>query len=326
MRKMISLAAAAGFVLSFVSLACDRPPSAPRRADWEKVDVLAVPENDATERAAVRSVEAARVNYKYRLEVLAGYYQKVGNLDKYTWTQRELKNLAQAQQFQWQGVETIKPPEGESIGRADEKYLVEAVIQARQNWKQAVKELADLYRRRGNDLKMKCVQNILERFDPIRTYTYFLSAEIPPADLEPQEVIPEADQMYEKAMKLYEKGRILPLVIDYDKERKALMTFRELIHKYPQSTKIALSAYYIAEIYKEYFNENVRAVHWYKRAWQWDPTLPKPARFQAAVVHDYRLHNYGKAIECYRAAIEHEQFNSSNVSFAHKRIRELQEK
>ncbi len=326
MKKMLCLTAALGLVLSVGSAGCDRPPSVPRRADWKEVRILAVSQNDATEQSAVRAVEAARVNYRYRLAVLAGYYEKVGNLDKYNWTQRELKNLAEAQKFQWQGIGEVSPPEGESIASADEKYLVELVVQARRTWKQAVEELVELYRRRGNELKRRCVENILERFDPVRTYMYFLSAEIPPADLTPEEVIPEADRLYEKAMKLYEDGRILPLVIDYDKERKALMTFRQLINEYPRSTKIALSAYYIGEIYKEYFDENIRAVHWYRRAWQWDPAIPKPARFQAATVYDIRLHNYAKAIECYRAAIEHEQFNSSNVSYAHRRIRELKEK
>ncbi len=64
-------------------------------------------------------------------------------------------------------------------------------------------------------------------------------------------------------------------------------------------------------------------MRWYERAWQWDQNILKPARFQAATVWDYRLQNKAKAVECYKLAIQHEQFNSSNVSFAHRRIREL---
>ena len=41
----------------------------------------------------------------------------------------------------------------------------------------------------------------------MRTYNYFLEAEIPPADLRPVEVIPQADQMYAKAIRLYEEGK-----------------------------------------------------------------------------------------------------------------------
>jgi hypothetical protein len=56
---------------------------------------------------------------------------------------------------------------------------------------------------------------------------------------------------------------------------------------------------------------------------QWDPNLTMPARFQAAVVADYRLYNKAEAIELYRQVIQHEQFNASNVQWAHNRIRDL---
>jgi len=48
-----------------------------------------------------------------------------------------------------------------------------------------------------------------------------------------------------------------------------------------------------------------------------------PSRFQAAVVTDLRLYNKTEAIELYRQVIQHEQFNASNVQFAHNRIRDL---
>ena len=115
----------------------------------------------------------------------------------------------------------------------------------------------------------------------------------------------------------------MAVTTSYPKQRQALLKFRELIDKYPTSNKLAQSAYYVGEIYKEYFNENVRAVHWYRRAWQLDPNIPVPARFQAATVYDLRLQDKEKAIECYRLAIKHEQFNSSNVRYSHQRIAEL---
>jgi hypothetical protein len=97
----------------------------------------------------------------------------------------------------------------------------------------------------------------------------------------------------------------------------------DLVHTYPTSTRIALSAYYIGEIYKEYFDENYRGVLWYERAWQWDPGITQPARFQAAVVYDYRLHHRGKAVELYRLVLQDETFNVTNTLFAERRIEEL---
>jgi tetratricopeptide (TPR) repeat protein len=141
-------------------------------------------------------------------------------------------------------------------------------------------------------------------------------------------VIAEANKMYDEAHRLFRSGKgIIPMfTTSYEQERKACKLFKQVIEDYPDSDKIALCAYYIAEISKEYFNEDVNAVNWYERAWTWDPTIPLPARFQAATVYDLRLMNRAKALECYRAAIQHEQFNRSNMDWAHERIKQLTSK
>ena len=95
------------------------------------------------------------------------------------------------------------------------------------------------------------------------------------------------------------------------------------MYKYPDSTRIALSAYYIADIYKEYFNENLRAMWWYERAWQWDPHVPEPARFQAATVAE-RVHDYPRAIEYYKASLEYDPPRWGNAGHARDRIEKLQ--
>ena len=103
------------------------------------------------------------------------------------------------------------------------------------------------------------------------------------------------------------------------------MKFRQLIDKYPASTKIAQSAYYIADIYKEYFDENLRALAWYERVWQWDKHITLPARSQAAFIYDFRLGRRGKAIALYQEVIKHEQFDRNRVRYAKQRIKELTE-
>jgi hypothetical protein len=65
------------------------------------------------------------------------------------------------------------------------------------------------------------------------------------------------------------------------------------------------------------------AVKWYERAWTWNPDTPHPARFQAAVVYDYRLHNRARALELYHAVLEHETADDKNARFATRRIGEL---
>jgi len=305
---------------------CDRPPSPPKTANNRLPRTLTVTAGNTAETAAATSAESARVNYRYRLTVLGTYYVRTGDLDKARWVQRETKNLDDAQTFQWSGIPEITPPAGESLSDADEHLLVEYVLGARTAYLNAMRSLLGFYRDKAGDLyKAQRVSNVLDRFDPIRTYKYFLEAEMPAATHRPVQVVPEADKMYAQAIKLHKRGKGIlgPLTTNYEKERQALMLLLNLVNRYPQSTKIALAGFYIGEIYKEYFNENIRAVAWYVRAVQWDANLTKPARFQAAAVQDYRLYNKAKAIELYRQVIQHEQFNAGNVQWAHNRIRKL---
>jgi TolA-binding protein len=325
MRELLRLATFVA-VVSLVSAGCDRPPDPPHTAAGKELKVLSVSLAEREELEAATSLEQARVNYRHRLEVLKGYYEKFGNMDKLIWIRREIENLEGAQTFLWDGLPQITPPAGESLAAVDERILAEYVVIARNAYINATDMLAAFYRDTNQNFKGRLIGNMQQRLDPIRTYKYFLNAEVPPADLKPIAVIPEADTLFNEALRLHESGKgflHIALTTNYDKQRLALAKFRELIEKYPTSNKIPESAYYIADIYKEYFNENIRAVHWYRRAWQWDPNITKPARFQAATVYDIRLQDIENALMCYQATIEHERFNMSNVVFSRQRIKEL---
>jgi hypothetical protein len=313
-------------VACLLSIGCDRPPPAPRATTAENTNALAVRQDDEEEVRGAMALETARVAYRHRLEILRSYYEHVGDADKHQAASNELKTLLQAQVFRYEGLPDILPPERESLEGADERLLVEYVVSARNAYLTAVDQLLTTYDREGNTYRVEFVRSIKKRFDPIRIYMYFPSAEIPGPNLRPTEVVREADELFARAYRLFREGKGLLhtfVTTSYRRERQALLLFMELIQKYPTSNKIALAAYYIGDIYKEYFNEDVRAVMWYERAWQWDPNITEPARFQAATVYDLRLHNPEKAVECYSATIRYEQFNQSNVRFAEKRIREL---
>lgn len=303
---------------------CDRPPSPPKLPDGEKLEVLQITPDDPAELEAVKAAEVARVNYEYRLSVLEGYYVRNGNLVKIRWVRREAKNLQNAQVFRWDGIK-VTFPGGQSLVDSEERLLVESVIGARNGWLSAVAKLEQLYAAKGANFKRAVIRNVQDRFDPIRTYRYFLSAEIPGPELRPVEVIPEADRLYKQALRLYRKGkgwsRTFPTT-DYNDQRKALVLFRKLVAQYPRSTKIALSAFYIGEIYKEYFREYIRAVLWFQRSWEWDPFIVEPARFQAAVVYD-TLREKDRAVECYRLAIDHDPWRFGNDEYSQDRIKTL---
>lgn len=324
MERKLTLGIVVGLVASVILVGCDGRPSPPKDMSGRRVKVVGVLPADAQEFEAVTQLETARVNYKYRLEVLQSYYRNTGNSDKYVWACNELKNLDGVATFRWEGLVKIDPPVGEVLAGADERRLVEETIAARNAFAKSQDDLIALYDRSAHPFRAKLIRNMKDRLDPIRIYMYFLDAEIPPANLKPSAVISAAEGLYGKARRLHRQGKRVPLMPDRNKLRRALLMFQELIRDYPRSDKIALSAYYVGDIYKEYFGENVRAVHWYERAWQWDATVTEPARFQAAVVWDYRLRHRDKAMALYRQVIQHEQFNRSNVDFSIKRIEEIE--
>ena len=130
-KRPIRLMTIAG-MLAWVSLAgCDRPPSVPKTADREKVKVLSVSPAERGELKAATALETARVNYLYRLGVLQAYYENVGNMDKFVWTGREIKNLDTTMTFDWAGLPEITAPKGETVVEVDEQVLVEYVVAAR---------------------------------------------------------------------------------------------------------------------------------------------------------------------------------------------------
>ena len=332
MNRTLALTTTAALLVGLVASGCDRPPAPPKLAGGETIKVLQVDAGDAEELEAVKAAEGARVNYEYRLTVLEAYYKQSGDLVKLRWARREADNLSGAQVFRWERIEAV-PPKGESLAGADERVLVESTVAARKDWTRALAGLVDLYERRGDpgqdiqgSLKLRAVRNVQQRLDPVRTYMYFLDAEIPGPQLRPAEVVPDADRMYQEAIRLHKKGkgalRIFATTV-YADQRKALKLLREVIAKHPRSTRIALCAYYIAEIYKEYFNEDIRAVNWYRRAWQWDPYIIEPARFQAATIYDHRLQEKQEAVECYRMAIKNDPWRLWNAEYAQDRIAKL---
>ncbi len=321
--RVLVLGLAAGLGLGL--LGCNVRPAVPQGVEGRPITALSLDADDPTEVAAVSAAECARVEYAYRLDVLEGYYESIGDLVNLRWARREAENLEKAQTFRWSGV-TVVPPAGETVAGADEKVLVENVIAARAQWLNAIEQLEAVLAAKSATVKLAAVRNVQERFFPENTYTYLLSAEIPPADLRPAEVIPEAEALYDKALALHRQGKGALhtfLTTDYDKQRRALMLFQELVNRYPRSTKIAFAAYYIGDIYKEYFDEYVRAVAWYERAWQWEPALPLPARFQAATVYDIHLKDPDRAVHLYREAIDKDPWRLGNESTARRRITEL---
>jgi hypothetical protein len=203
--------------------------------------------------------------------------------------------------------------------------LVEQMVRYRAMYARYLVQLKEYYERNGMIDKLVWAEHELADLRQVKPYKYILAAEVPAEDLSPTESIPEADALFEEARQTMEEGgHGVPAVYHEGRMKEALSKFKELIVKYPSSDKIAESAYWCGYIHKEYFKgDELIAVRWFERAWQWDPYLQLPARFEAAVVYDFRLHERAKALELYRAVLEQENFSKSNRLFAADRMEQL---
>ena len=278
---------------------------------------------EPAELAAAEAVEVARVNYQFHLAALRDRMKAGGDIRKQTWASRELKNVTDAHTLQWKGIGTVTPPEATSLASANEALLVEYVVGARRGYLKALDDLMSIYQGGQDRDGITRVQGVLDAFNPVHTYLYYLSAEIPSPRLRGLQRQVPATQAFSEALSVYESAS-KPWVIGRSatvKHAAALKAFRGIIEKYPESNKISRCAFFIAEINRIY-GEYERAAVWYDRSWQWNPQTTDPARYRAATLYDFKFKNARKALAYYRMVLQFET-NYDNLEYARKRIRAL---
>ena len=319
MKRTIVWLAVWAFV--FLAAGCNRTGKDLSQRDSAQGAVL----TDPRELATVKALEVARVNYEFRLNVLRDHFGTKGDVARRRWAERELKNLAEVGQLSVPGLGRVIAPKPETLSSANEALLVEYVVAARKTYLQALADTLAHYGPTKNSDRLDSVRKMQDSFDPVRTYMYFLSAEVPGPALRASSLEPQADDMFEGARRLYKEGTSVVnkfTAAGRKKRSDAIEMFRRVVWDYPTSDKIALSAYYAAELYRGY-GEDVRALAWYERAWQWDPKIDEPALFRMATLCDLRLNDHDNALKYYRLSIQHERSNAHNVQYATERIKVL---
>jgi len=224
----------------------------------------------------------------------------------------------------------LKPPRAEvpavvQVASATEADLIEQVAINRQAYQRALEKLAQHYAQTGNNMKQRWAEKELDALSTMPQYDYIVAASIAGPQLKAAASIPEADELYDQAVDLHKRAGKLIVIKDSKLLRLALDKYNELIRKYPASDKIDDAAFKAGQIY-EHFKDYSIAVVYYKRAFQWDPATPYPARFKAAVILDRHLHDRSQALGLYQQALETEGKQSKYRSwkdFAERRIGEL---
>ena len=212
-----------------------------------------------------------------------------------------------------------------NISQAGETDIVEQIAINRRAYQQGLELLIRYYTKTGNNMKLNWAKEELMSLDSIPQYKYIIEAEILDSDLRASTSIPEADDLYMDALELEDEARVLLIGRNDDKLRQALDKYDRLIRNYPTSDKIDDAAFNAGEIY-EYFQDYSIALIYFKRAFQWDPETPHPARFRSARILDKRLHRNAEALELYREALNTEGKYGKHgkwVEFAEERIRAL---
>jgi len=281
---------------------------------------------DARETASAEAVELARVNYQFFLEVLRDRMKVSGDIRKQIWAERELRNLDNSNTLVWKGLGEVVAPDPSSLAEANEALLVEYVVGARRAYLQALDDLLSLYQSSQDQKKIQRVEVALNAFNPVYTYLYYLTAEIPGPTLRAAKPQRAATDLFDEAMEAYRQAEKRLGVGEAARRNyiEAIGKFRRVIEKYPESDKIARCAFHIAEI-NRHFTEYDRAAMWYDRAWQWNPQTPDPVRYRAAMLYHFDLKDLSKALEYYKLVLQFET-NFDNREYARKSIRRLSPK
>lgn len=225
-------------------------------------------------------------------------------------------------------------PEGAGSGElASFADLVEELSATRQKYLTDLMQLERAYLLAGDDAKADWARREREAVQAVGEFPY-LSTGAPEQRVEvsPDQSIPEADKVYDEALGLLNQVRGVPFVGHLKeskvKARKALDLFKRVLRDYPKSDKVDDCAFYCGEIYKEYLRDDdpddELSVRYYQWAVALNPQTPHAARFQAAVVYDFRRHDRTKALELYHQVLDtNENGNESNCRFSATRIEQL---
>lgn len=219
-------------------------------------------------------------------------------------------------------MELSRIQQGVLMPDAREADYVEQLAAARQGYKKSLLDLIAYYESVGNATKLQWARTELKTFDQAMQYNYLMPGEWLPENLSALESIPEADQLYEEAMKLYRQSGGLLMVTNEALLRQSLHMFNQLFMDYPTSDKIDDAAYRAARIYEHLKNYELAAVL-YQRTFQWNPETRYPARFRAAYILDRRLRMRADALALYKAAVEKESMYQNNTEYAIARIEQL---
>jgi tetratricopeptide (TPR) repeat protein len=210
---------------------------------------------------------------------------------------------------------------GKGAAVPNDLQSVERVLAARKEYQRALENLREFYRGNADPEKAKWVEEELLGFHRLSKPAYRLELDVPPPTLQSQYNIPEANDLFRRAMTY--KNKTWLSGEHEDNLRRAEILFQELLTTYPSSDKISTTAYHLGEIYESHtFKQPRRAAQYYERCFQWNSHTDTDARLKAARLYDKTLQERGKAVQLYREVMSHDT-DPKRVDEAKKRLADL---
>jgi len=205
---------------------------------------------------------------------------------------------------------------------AGEVDVVEQVAATRSAYQTALEELIAYYKSTGNETKRRWANNELTTLRQMAQYRYLMPGEWVTQEMKATERIEGAEELYQKAKKLYYDAGGNFIIFDEAKLRQSLQLFNQLVTEYPNSTRIDEAAYRAGQIY-EHFKDYELAAVMYQRCFQWNDKTNFPARYRAACVLDQKLKMRKEALAIYKLAVQKESRYEDYTEKAKARIIEL---
>ena len=217
---------------------------------------------------------------------------------------------------------TAQPPPGlppRPLGNTDLE-IVQKLLAVRRDYQATLEQLRQLYLQAGDLERARWAEEELRQYHRIPKHAFRLELDVPPSTLTSQTNVPEANQLYIRAMSYKDKGWGTDFI---DNQRRAEILFQELLTKFPQSNKISDTAYMLGDIYeKAPYKMYRRAASYFERCCQWNQATTTDARLRAARLYDRQQLDRGRAQELYKEVTTHSS-DTRHIQEAQRRLAEL---
>lgn len=192
---------------------------------------------------------------------------------------------------------------------SDENNLIKRVEISQKNYKRSLTDLLQFYLDTGNRLRLKNVSTELAALKKVPQLSVNnVETGSPEPGTSPwrtgMQNIEEANILFFDANS-YRTSAIGPKGLR-DYLNISADRYQMILKKYPESDKVADAAFYLGEIYSEpHLAAYEKSVNYYIKCYETDPTTNKPVLYNTAIIYDYKLFNFNKAVTYYELAAKY---------------------